>query len=561
MKPHCARPCGVASPTPAGKLSLCCKPSTGQPLPTSYGNPCRVAVDALAKAKPVDSQPTYSQQFTPTQNGLSKAKSWPATCITTGVRIAASSTTSSTAAMPTPAPATPSAGTFQAALASSTDRANADNGSFGVESKAHSGASTAARQASKPENAQPLANGSSTVAPTVPPVDEKATSANDSLAGQEGDARSGDGSSNATAEAPGFHLDVTSSDSASPMPAAPAKASTSDPAAPPQQQPAIVASSDKAVGEAVASVASAALEAAATLDAAAQAGAGVNAQSAAGTFNFQMPSSSASILSNKADSTQSSGKLAQKTTMDAVGPKNSDATATSDTPRATGAGMAVDASSHGAQSNGQPAQHSQADSSQPQVTMPKAVDSASAQAQPIPAPAVSPEAATATGSLLHGSHRQLESSDTSSSALDEDEVAASGGINASRIVQTMSETEMRVGLHSSEFGAISIRTSVSQQQMLAQISLDHGDLSRAISAHVASVQTKLGNDSGLDTLIQVNHQAASTFGQSGSRQKEQSAFAPSAPLQSVAVPVDPDVGISPAVLAGTNGSYRLDIRA
>ena len=35
---------------------------------------------------------------------------------------------------------------------------------------------------------------------------------------------------------------------------------------------------------------------------------------------------------------------------------------------------------------------------------------------------------------------------------------------------------MRVGMHSTEFGDISIRTTLSQQQMLAQISLDHSDL-------------------------------------------------------------------------------------
>jgi hypothetical protein len=120
---------------------------------------------------------------------------------------------------------------------------------------------------------------------------------------------------------------------------------------------------------------------------------------------------------------------------------------------------------------------------------------------------------------------------------------------------------MQVGLHSSEFGAISIRTSVSQQQMLAQISLDHTGLSQAIAAHISSVQTKLGNDYGLNTLIQVNHQTASTAGQGSSQQRDQRPPAPSIGVGSAAVPADPDVGISPAALAGASSGYRLDIRA
>jgi hypothetical protein len=195
--------------------------------------------------------------------------------------------------------------------------------------------------------------------------------------------------------------------------------------------------------------------------------------------------------------------------------------------------------------------------------MPKVADSSAAQPQPIPAPVLTHETPTTTaaaGSSLDAS--PADRRDPTPSPLDGDEVTAATGINASRIVQSMSDTEMRVGLHSSEFGAISIRTSVSPQQMLAQISLDHSGLSQAISAHVASVQTKLGNDSGLNTLIQVNHQAASTAGQGSSQQREQrSSAALSVPVEGAAVSADPDVGISTAVLAGASNGYRLDIRA
>jgi hypothetical protein len=332
----------------------------------------------------------------------------------------------------------------------------------------------------------------------------------------------------------------------------------------------IAASPDKPVDAAVkadALTAPLALDAAATLEAAPQAGVGIAAQSVAETLKLQIASSAAATFPNKADSIQSTGKSAQKTAADVAGAKSSDTATTTDTAKAKAAdapGTAGDGSSNNAQSNGQSAQHSQADSSQPAVAMPKAMDGGAVQAQPIPASTVSHEAAAVTGAtsgLQDGSHQGLERSDTSSSALDGDEVVAATGINAAKLVQTMGETEMRVGLHSNEFGAISIRTSVSQQQMLAQISLNHIGLSQAISAHVASMQTKLGNDYGLNMLIQVNHQAASTAGQSNSQQREQSASAPTVPVEGAAVPADPDVGISPAVLAGTSSGYRLDIRA
>ena len=63
---------------------------------------------------------------------------------------------------------------------------------------------------------------------------------------------------------------------------------------------------------------------------------------------------------------------------------------------------------------------------------------------------------------------------------------------------------MRVGLRSSEFGDISIRTMVTQQQVQAQINVDHSELGNAISAHIPSLQTKLGNDYGLHSSIEVN---------------------------------------------------------
>jgi hypothetical protein len=494
---------------------------------------------------------------------LRQAKCWHTTCIITGVRIAASSTTTSTAVMPTPVSAIPSGVTFQAALATSSDRVNADS-TMGAGSKTHSGNSAARRSAGNPEKAQLLSNDTAPATVPVPPVDQKADPAKDSLGGQS-DARTVDGSSKTTAETPDLRAAGTSPDPTPQTPAVQPKADASDTATTGQQPLRIAAPPDKAAdvaAEAKSLAAPVAFDSTAPSDAAAQTGTAIAAQSVGETSKLQM-SSTAATLPSKGDSIQPAGKATQKTA-DAAGTKNTNTSIATDTPKtkaADAAGTTGDGSSHNAQSNGQPAQHSQADASQPVVAMPKIVDNVAAQAQPVPTSAASHEVATTVGSLHDGTHQTLDHGVMSSSAQDGDEVTPATGINAAKLVQTMSETEMRVGLHSNEFGSISIRTSVSQQQMLAQISLDHSDLSKAISAHVASVQTKLGNDYGLNTVIQVNHQAASTAGQGSSQQREQRSFAPSVPAENTAVSADPDFGISPAALAGTSNGYRLDIRA
>jgi len=92
------------------------------------------------------------------------------------------------------------------------------------------------------------------------------------------------------------------------------------------------------------------------------------------------------------------------------------------------------------------------------------------------------------------------------------------GINSAKLIQTMGQTEMHVGMHSVEFGDISIRTSLSQQQMVTQISLDHNDLSQAISSHLSTVQAKLGEEYGVRASIEINNQGAPLSGGQGNSQ-------------------------------------------
>jgi hypothetical protein len=129
-------------------------------------------------------------------------------------------------------------------------------------------------------------------------------------------------------------------------------------------------------------------------------------------------------------------------------------------------------------------------------------------------------------------------------------------------MQTMSESEMHVGMRSSEFGDISIRTSITDQQMVTRISLDHSELSQAISAHVSSMQTKLGEDSGLNASIEVHNLGSSHSGEPGqSSQREQRALHQSSQNGNALFPPEEETGMSMAALVNAGNGNRLDIRA
>jgi hypothetical protein len=142
---------------------------------------------------------------------------------------------------------------------------------------------------------------------------------------------------------------------------------------------------------------------------------------------------------------------------------------------------------------------------------------------------------------------------------DGSETIATSGVNAARLIQTLNETGMHVGMHSAEFGDISIRTLVSQQQMTAQISVDHSDLGRALAANVPTMQTKLGDDLGLRASIQVHQSGASFSGdQSNTSGGQQKAYG--APTQVGSISLAAEVETAGLGTAFNEGN-RLDIRA
>ena len=91
-------------------------------------------------------------------------------------------------------------------------------------------------------------------------------------------------------------------------------------------------------------------------------------------------------------------------------------------------------------------------------------------------------------------------------------------INTSKLMQTVNQSEMRVGMRSAEFGDISIRAQATHDSILTQIQVDHPELASSLATHVPDMQARLASHGNVE--IQVNstqtHSGSSSTTDSGS---------------------------------------------
>ncbi len=97
---------------------------------------------------------------------------------------------------------------------------------------------------------------------------------------------------------------------------------------------------------------------------------------------------------------------------------------------------------------------------------------------------------------------------------------AVAAINAARLIQRVNDSEIRVGMHSADFGNVSISTITSRGAISAQISLDHGELAKTIAAHLPETQTRLSASQPVEVRISTNQQGTGGMGtdQGGTQQ-------------------------------------------
>ena len=94
-------------------------------------------------------------------------------------------------------------------------------------------------------------------------------------------------------------------------------------------------------------------------------------------------------------------------------------------------------------------------------------------------------------------------------------------VNSAQLIQSMHQSEMRLGMHSTEFGNLSISTSLNRQTLSAQISTDHAELGRALAMHLPAMEAKLGSAYGMQARVEIHDGAnTSSYSNSGEQAKE-----------------------------------------
>jgi len=84
------------------------------------------------------------------------------------------------------------------------------------------------------------------------------------------------------------------------------------------------------------------------------------------------------------------------------------------------------------------------------------------------------------------------------------------GINTAKLVQGLTQSELRVGLQTREFGNIDIRTSASRHEFSAQISVQHSEVAHTLTAELPNLYARLNEQQVPVTNIHIHNQSLST---------------------------------------------------
>jgi hypothetical protein len=93
-------------------------------------------------------------------------------------------------------------------------------------------------------------------------------------------------------------------------------------------------------------------------------------------------------------------------------------------------------------------------------------------------------------------------------------------VQTAHLVQQLSETELRVGIQSGQFGKIDIHTSISQSQISARIYVEHDELGKAMAGALPQLHEKLAVEHRLDAQIEL-YNSGSSHSSGADRQQHQ----------------------------------------
>jgi hypothetical protein len=165
--------------------------------------------------------------------------------------------------------------------------------------------------------------------------------------------------------------------------------------------------------------------------------------------------------------------------------------------------VSQDTSPSGDQSQGGDSQHGQ-NVATGQINFPNHIIAAVDHSQNSGIAVLSPAAPAFAGAPDH-SPKATQTAPPATTVLPQ---AAAPIINTAKLIQSMGQSEMRVGMRSNDFGNISISTSATRNLISAQISLEHGELARALATHLPEMQARLGGNQAMNVRIDMNGQPA-----------------------------------------------------
>jgi flagellar hook-length control protein FliK len=87
-----------------------------------------------------------------------------------------------------------------------------------------------------------------------------------------------------------------------------------------------------------------------------------------------------------------------------------------------------------------------------------------------------------------------------------------------KLVERAGQTDLRVGIQAGEFGSVDIRTSMAHSQFTAEISVERGELGRAMSAELPSLHDRLAEQRVPPANIILQDHSYSQSGSSDLRQ-------------------------------------------
>ncbi len=134
-------------------------------------------------------------------------------------------------------------------------------------------------------------------------------------------------------------------------------------------------------------------------------------------------------------------------------------------------------------------------------------------------------------------------------------IAGHPAINTAKLIQGISQSEVRVGVLSREFGNIDIRTSVERHQFTAQISVEHNEMAKSLALELPSLYSRLAEQKLPVANLVIQNQSTSTS--SGFANDAQSQAGSRQANNTVGFQTEPTLSLAPELLAPVD---RLDIR-